>query len=92
MMGNALLFFGSLAAILWTGLSYFRTAAGIGGKEADASCETAAGPARSLMSLRFVILALFFLSVVNADVFRGGGVQYAVFSHAYCSDSVTSYQ
>lgn len=69
MVGNALLFLGSLAALLWTGLSYFRTAAGIGGKEADASCETAEGPARSLMSLRFVILTLFFLSIVNADVY-----------------------
>ncbi len=69
MVGNALLFLGSLAAFLWTGLSYFWTAAGIGGKEADVSCETAAGPARSLMSLRFVILTLFFLSIVNADVY-----------------------
>lgn len=51
MVGNALLFLGSLAAILWTGLSFFRTETGCAAK------------------WRIIILLLFFLTVVNADVY-----------------------
>ena len=53
MVGNALLLLGSLAALLWTGLSYFR-----------------AETAKSLTALRFLVLTIFFLSVVNADVYE----------------------
>ena len=53
MVGNALLFLVSLAVLLWAGLSFFQTA--------DA--------AKNLMPFKAVILTLFFLSVVNADVY-----------------------
>ncbi len=69
MVGNALLFLGSLAALLWAGLSFFRAGTGMRGKETDASRETAAGGAKSLVSLRLAVLTLFFLTVVNADVY-----------------------
>ncbi len=61
MVGNALLFLGSLAALIWTGLSFFQAETGSGGKYD--------GTAESLLSLRLVILVLFFLTVVNADVY-----------------------
>lgn len=53
MVGNALLFLISLAVLLWAGLSFFQTA--------DA--------AKNLMPFKAVILTLFFLTVVNADVY-----------------------
>ncbi|MDE5937956.1 MAG: hypothetical protein K2H37_02595 [Lachnospiraceae bacterium] len=61
MVGNALLFLVSLAALLWEGLSFFQP-------EGTCDRETAGG-GRSFMSLRFVILTLFFLTVLNADVY-----------------------
>lgn len=69
MVGNALLFLVSLAALLWTGLSFFRTDTGMLGKETEAVCKMAAGGTKSLVSLRLAALMLFFLTVVNADVY-----------------------
>lgn len=68
MVGNALLFLGSLAALLWTGLSFFQTETGVRGKEADVSRGKIADAAGGF-TLRLVILLLFFLTVVNADVY-----------------------
>lgn len=53
MVGNALLFLVSLAVLLWAGLSFFQTTDG----------------AKNLMPFKAVILTLFFLTVVNADVY-----------------------
>lgn len=61
MVGNALLFLGSLAVFLWVGLSFLRT------EEATGVVEISVG--KSLIPLRFAILTLFFLTVVNADVY-----------------------
>lgn len=61
MVGNALLFLVSLAALLWEGLSFFQP-------EGTCDRETAGG-GRRFISLRFVILTLFFLTVLNADVY-----------------------
>lgn len=69
MVGNALLFLISLSVLLWTGLSFFRAEAGMCGGEADASCGKLAETAESMASLRFLVLTLFFLAVVNADVY-----------------------
>ncbi len=69
MVGNALLFLVSLAVFLWTGLSFFRMETGMGIGEAERSGGQTAGRGKSLMPLQAVILTLFFLSVVNADVY-----------------------
>ncbi len=69
MVGNALLFLISLAVLLWAGLSFFRTETGMGVWEADRCGGQTAGGAKSLMPFKAVILTLFFLSVVNADVY-----------------------
>lgn len=61
MVGNALLFLVSLAALLWIGLSFFRP------EEASGVGRISGG--KSLMPLRFAILTLFFLTAVNADVY-----------------------
>lgn len=55
MVGNALLFLVSLAVLLWMGLSFLRPEEASGG--------------RSLIALRFAVLTLLFLTVVNADVY-----------------------
>lgn len=52
MVGNALLFLGSLAGLLWVGLSLFREETG-----------------RRLVSFKLVLLTLFVLTAVNADVY-----------------------
>ena len=62
MVGNALLFLVSLAALLWAGLSFFRM-------EEDAFSGQAVFGTKRLMPLRLVILLLFFLTVANADVY-----------------------
>lgn len=69
MVGNALLFLVSLAVFLWTGLSFFRMETGMGVGEADRSGGQTTGRVKSLMSFQAVILTLFFLTVVNADVY-----------------------
>lgn len=69
MVGNALLFLVSLAVLLWAGLSFLGTETGMGVWEADRSGGQTAGGAKSLMPFKAVILTLFFLSVVNADVY-----------------------
>ena len=69
MVGNALLFPGSLTLLLWTGLSFFKGETEVRGGEADASHSRTAGRSKDLALLRFVILTLFFLTVVNADVY-----------------------
>lgn len=61
MVGNALLFLASLAVLLWVGLSFFRPEAAPGGE--------AVSGGKGLIPLRFAVLALFFLTVVNADVY-----------------------
>lgn len=63
MVGNALLFLGSLAVLLWVGLSYFRT-------ETDAAEGKPAFGEKSLIPLRFAVLTLLFLTVANADVYE----------------------
>ncbi len=70
MVGNALLLLGSLAALLWTGLSYFRAGTEMHGGEMEESGGKPVGTAKSLTALRFLVLTLFFLSVVNADVYE----------------------
>ncbi|MDE6604044.1 MAG: hypothetical protein K2K90_18235 [Lachnospiraceae bacterium] len=62
MVGNALLFLISLAALLCAGLSFFRM-------EEDAFSGQAVFGTKRLMPLRLVILLLFFLTVVDADVY-----------------------
>lgn len=82
MVGNALLFLVSLSVLLWMGLSFFRSEPdAVDGKAADrvnlepdaaAGKETGssvAGIAKGISPLRLVILTVFFLSVVNADVY-----------------------
>lgn len=69
MVGNALLFLASLTVLLWAGLSFFRMETGMGVGEADRSGGQTAGGGKSLMPFQAVILTLFFLTVVNADVY-----------------------
>ncbi len=57
MVGNALLFLVSLAVLLWMGLSFLQS-------------ETfASGGAMRPLPLRVLVLTIFFLTVVNADVY-----------------------
>jgi len=74
MVGNALLFLGSLAALLWVGLSFFREEMGMCGGGVEASRGKTAGVevsdgTRRLVPFKLLLLTLFFLTVVNADVY-----------------------
>ena len=60
MVGNALLFLVSLMPLLWVGLSFLQPEEAGGGEISGR---------KRLMPLRFVILTLLFLTVVNADVY-----------------------
>lgn len=68
MVGNTLLFLVSLAALLWVGLSFLRPAEAAVGEEMF--CWKAVSGGAGLISLRFVVLTLLFLTVVNADVYE----------------------
>lgn len=62
MVGNALFFFAALLALLWVGLSFFRT------DEEHSSGGTASVNSR-LVFLRLLILTAFFVTIMNTEVY-----------------------
>lgn len=62
MVGNTLFFFASLLALLWVGLSFFQVETDYFSRETEAEN-------RKLVPLRLVMLTVFAVAVVNADVY-----------------------
>lgn len=63
MVGNVLFFFAALFALLWVGLSFFQ-------RDGEASFGTAdPEEKRPMLSLRLVMVAVFFVTIANGDVY-----------------------
>ncbi len=62
MVGNAFFFFAALLALLWVGLSFFRT-------DEEHFPEETASANKRLVSQRLLILTAFFVTIMNTEVY-----------------------